>query len=53
MQNHIPESTALDLQTVDPEASWLISFPVGIIVSFRRKAGVAKMHTRGKKPQLE
>lgn len=53
VQNQIPESTVLDGQAVNPEASWITSLPIGIIVSFGRKAGVAKMHHRGKKPKLE
>lgn len=39
----------LVLKTVEPEALWLPSLPVGRIVSFGRKPRVAKMHPRTKK----
>lgn len=42
VENQIPESTVLDLQTVDPEGSWHISLPVDIMVSFGEKQGRPK-----------
>lgn len=42
------ETKSLDLQTVDPEASRHASLPVGIIVSYGGKAGVAKIHLGAK-----
>lgn len=43
----------LILETVESEELWLTSLPVGRIVSFGRKTGVDKLHSRTKKSNLK